>query len=74
MKLFIISFFLLSANLSAESAINLDKSYVAVEEKSAAMKSLKQKFAQEHKSQGHEISHALKKSLPKATSLPKNSH
>jgi hypothetical protein len=31
-------------------------------------------IAQEHKSQGHEINHALKKTLPKATPLPKNSY
>lgn len=60
--LFVFSFLLLTSSPSY------------VEDKSAAMKSLKQKYAQDHKTQPHEVNHTLKKPLhlPKATPLTKN--
>lgn len=73
LKLLIISFVLLSTNLSAELPLKFEKSHVAVEEKSAAMRALREKYAKANKAQWGEVDHSVKKGswLPKDTPLPK---
>lgn len=69
LKLMIVSLVLLTANLSAAEST---QNHVAVAEKGAAMKNLKQKFAHDHKLQGHEANHTKQTNqLHKPTTQPK---